>query len=373
MIYFDNAATTKPSKNAVDAFLKSCDVYWANPSALHSFGEEVFFELKKSRDNIKNLLNIKKGEIYFTSSATESINLFFKGLLKKEDHLIISEYEHSAVYESAKLFENEGGEVTYLKAKNGIIDPEDVRSSIKDNTKLVANMFVNNEIGAINPVQEISRLIKNINPNIKFFVDGVQAVGKTPVDLNELNCDGFTLSAHKFHGLKGTGLLYVKDTHIHPQILGGGQESAMRSGTENVGGIFALDAALADAVNNLEKNIDYVGSIKQRFIDNLKDFPGVRINSPENSVPNILNISFKGIKAEVLVHMLEESEIYVNTSSACSKNGHKKSRTLLALGLSDEDIRGALRFSFSDYNTLEEVDFACEKIKEAVERMRLIL
>lgn len=373
MIYLDNAATTKPSKSVVDAFLKSSDKYWGNPSSLHSFGEDVFFELKNSRENIKKLLNISKGEIYFTASATESINLFFKGFLKKGDHIVISEYEHAAVYESARDFENSGGDVTCIKPKNGTIDPDDVKNAIKDNTALVAIMFVNNEIGALNPVKDIAKVVKNTNPKAKFFVDGVQSIGKTCVDIDDIGCDAFVISAHKFHGMKGSGILYLKDINIKPQILGGGQEFGMRSGTENVGGIFAMEQALQDAVNNLDKNIAYYKSLRERFLDNFKDFKGVKINSPKNSVPHILNISFEGIRAEVLVHMLEEHGIYVNTSSACSKNGRKKSRTLVSLGLSDADIQGAIRVSFSDYNTIEEMDIAAEKIKECVERMRLIL
>ena len=373
MIYLDNAATTKPSKNVIEAFLKSCDEYWANPSSLHKFGEEVFFELKNSRDNIKKLLNIKNGEIFFTSSATESINLFFKGFLKKGDHIIISDYEHAAVYESARNFENEGGEVTYIKSENGTINPESVINEIKDNTKLVAVMFVNNEIGAINPIKEICKQVKMKNSKIKLFVDGVQAVGKLKVDIDDLSCDAFVISPHKFHGLKGTGILYVKDDNIKPQILGGGQEQGLRSGTENVGGIFASEVAIRDAVNNLDENIVKFKLLKERFLNNMSGFKGFKVNSPLNSVNNILNISFERVKAEVLVHMLEEYEIYVNTSSACSKNGHKKSRTLTSIGLNDSEMKGALRISFSDYNTVEEIDIATEKIKECVDRLRLIL
>ncbi len=373
MIYLDNAATTKPSKNVIEAFLKSCDEYWANPSSLHKFGEEVFFELKNSRDNIKKLLNIKNGEIFFTSSATESINLFFKGFLKKGDHIIISDYEHAAVYESARNFENEGGEVTYIKSENGAINPEPVINEIKDNTKLVAVMFVNNEIGAINPIKEICKQVKTKNSKIKFFVDGVQAVGKLKVDIDDLGCDAFVISPHKFHGLKGTGILYVKDDNIKPQILGGGQEQGLRSGTENVGGIFASEVAIRDAVNNLDENIVKFKLLKERFLNNMSGFKGFKVNSPLNSVNNILNISFERVKAEVLVHMLEEYEIYVNTSSACSKNGHKKSRTLTSIGLNDSEMKGAIRISFSDYNTVEEIDIATEKIKECVDRLRLIL
>ncbi|MCI5675233.1 MAG: cysteine desulfurase [Ezakiella sp.] len=373
MIYLDNAATTKPSKAAIDAFLKASEITWSNPSSVHAFGEEAAFLLKKARENIKGYLEIKNGEIYFTSAATESINLFFMSALKPDDHIIISSYEHAAVYENARRFEEMGGHVSYIKPIDGTIRAIDVVDAIKPNTRMVAIMYVNNEIGAINPVKEIAKAVKMKNRDILFFVDGVQAVGKIKVDIDDINCNGFAVSAHKFHGMKGTGLLYLNGVSLKPQILGGGQEMGLRSGTENVAGILAMEAALKEAVEKLDVNRAKVTHLRETFLDGLKDLDGYKINTPENSVPHILSISFEKSKGEVLVHMLEEDEIYVNTSSACGKIGHKKSRTLTSLGLSDDLINGTIRFSFQDDDRVEDMVFASEKVIKAVERIREII
>lgn len=373
MIYLDNAATTKPSKNVLDAYLLAQTELWGNPSAIHSFGEEVFFKLKNVRDEIKKLLGVQNGEIYFTSSATESINTFFKGFLKPGEHLITSLYEHSAVYENARYFEDNGGEVTYLEPINGIITPEMVLDRVRDNTSLVAIMAVNNEVGALNDIVGISKAVKEKHPHIKVFSDCVQAIGKTPINLKDSSLNGIAISPHKFHGLKGTGILYLNDIKINPLLLGGGQEDKMRSSTENVGGIFATLEALRESINSVEEFQKYAYELRNIMIEGLRDIEDKIINEPINFVPNLLNISFKNVKGEALVHMLEGDEIYVSTSSACSSHASKKSRSLIAMNVPDDYSGGTIRISFGDYNTKEEVEFAAQKIKEYVSVIRELM
>lgn len=373
MIYLDNAATTKPSESVINAFNEAQVTLWANPSAAHSFGEEVYFKVKEARDGIKKLLNIKDGEIYFTSSATESINTFFRGVLKPGDHLIISSYEHSAVYQNAKYFEEHGGEVTYIKPIDGIITDEMVINEVKANTKLVAIMCVNNEVGALNDVSRIAKSVKDKFPNVKVFSDCVQAVGKVKIDLANSGLNGIPISPHKFHGLKGTGLLYLNDVNIEPLLLGGGQEFGMRSSTENVGGIFATYAALSDAVKNQPSFIEKTDHLRKLMIENLSGIDGMIINEPINHVPNILSVSFKKVKGEALVHMLEGDEIYLSTASACSAHSNKKSRSLEAMNVPDDYVDGTIRISFSDYNEDSDVIFAAEKIKSYVKNIRELM
>lgn len=373
MIYLDNAATTKPSESVIEAFNEAQLNLWANPSAAHSFGEEVYFKVKDARDGIKKLLNIRDGEIYFTSSATESINTFFKGVLKQGDHLIVSSYEHSAVFNNAKYFEENGGEVTYIKPIDGIVTSDMIISNLKDNTKLVAIMCVNNEVGALNDVVSIAKAVKEKNPNIKVFSDCVQAIGKVKIDLSNSSLNGISISPHKFHGLKGTGLLYLNDVNVEPLLLGGGQEFGMRSSTENVGGIFATYAALKDAINNQESFTQKTSVLRNLMIEKLSDIEDMIINEPVNFVPNILSVSFKKVKGEALVHMLEGDEIYLSTASACSTHSNKKSRTLDAMNVPDDYVDGTIRISFSDYNDESDVIFAAEKICQYVKTIRELM
>lgn len=373
MIYLDNAATTKPSRAVIEAFNEAQINLWANPSASHSFGEEVYFKIKFARDEIKKLLNVRDGEIYFTSSATESINTFFKGFLKPGDHLIVSSYEHSAVFNNAKYFEAHGGEVTYIKPIDGIITSDMVVSELKPNTKLVAIMCVNNEVGALNDVFNIAKNVKEKNPDVKVFSDCVQAVGKVKIDLSNSCLNGISISPHKFHGLKGTGLLYLNDINVEPLLLGGGQEFKMRSSTENVGGIFATYVALKDAINNQENFIKKTRELRNLMIEKLSDIKDMIINEPKDFVPNILSVSFKKVKGEALVHMLEGDEIYLSTASACSTHSNKKSRTLEALNVADDFIDGTIRISFSDYNDESNVLIAAQKICQYVKTIRELM
>lgn len=373
MVYLDNAATTKPNDNVINAYLEAQTILWANPSSPHNFGEEVHFKLEETRRKIKRLLDVEDGEIYFTSSATESINTFLRGVLNPGDHLITTSYEHSAVYNVAEYLKERGVEVTVIEPKDGNILAKDVLNAIKENTRLIAIMKVNNEIGAVNDVEEIANIAKAKKPDVLVFSDYVQAVGKVKTDLKRANLNGISISPHKFHGLKGTGILYVKGVDIKPLILGGGQEMKIRSSTENVGGIFASYEALKYAVEKQEEFIYKTEILREEMLKRLSDIPDMRVNAANNNLPNILSLSFKRVKGEALVHMLEGDEIFVNTSSACASHGHKKSRTLSALGVPEDFLKGTIRISFCEENTVEEAVFAANKIKEYVKLNRELI
>ncbi len=355
MIYLDNAATTKPKGEVIETFLNIQNNLWANPSSINAFGEEVFFALKNTRKSLANLIGAKENEIIFTSGATEGANQFIKSVLHRGGHVITSSYEHSAVYEVIKKMTDD---IIYISPVEGIIDPGDVLSSIKDDTKLVCIMHVNNEIGAINNIYEITRLVKQKNKDICVFSDGVQAIGKINVDVNKLGVDGYIASAHKFHGLKGTGFLYTKK-QIKRFIDGGGQENGYRSGTENVAGIISLCKALEIADKNLNSKFSNAQKVREYFVNNLD--PDFKIITCREQSPYILNVCIKNIKPEVLVHMLDEDEIYIGTKSACSKNS-KTSRVLDSLKLPKEYESSCIRISFSGEENMDDMKMAVEKI-----------
>ncbi|MDO5716971.1 MAG: cysteine desulfurase family protein [Tissierellia bacterium] len=370
MIYLDNAATTQPLPEVLEAYKRMQLELWANPSSLHEFGEDVFFELKEVRDSIKNLLHGREGDIIFTSGATEGINTFLRSVLRREGHVITSAYEHAAVHQVLKAYEAEGGRVTYLQPEHGIITKEAVLEAIQEDTLLVALMHVNNEIGVKNPIADICRAVKARRSDILFFSDGVQAGGKIPVDLQSLAVDGYALSAHKFHGLKGTGLLYVRNLHLHPLILGGGQENGLRSGTQNVGGIVAMEEALRHCIKDMDQKLAHVESLRNICLEELKELKGMKVNQFPESIPHILSLSFTDLKGEVLVHMLDQKKIYVNTKSACSSTGHKASRTLQAIGLSDREAMGTIRLSFDSTQSEEDIRRAAREIRATVEELQ---
>ncbi|MBP2241419.1 cysteine desulfurase [Cytobacillus eiseniae] len=379
MIYFDNSATTKPYKEALASFNKVSTDFYGNPSSLHRLGGQAEQLLLQAREQIAKLLNVQKGEVYFTSGGTEGNNLAIKGTaLKYRDrgrHIISTAIEHPSVRESMEQLKELGFRITYVPVnKHGIVSIHDIEKAITDDTILVSVMHVNNEIGSIQPIKEIGQLLKRYT-KILFHVDDVQGIGKVPLHLHDNHIDLCTISGHKFHGLKGTGALFMRQgITITPLFSGGGQEWKHRSGTENVAGMVAMAKALRLTLDKQEINQNRMAEIKDFIRTKLEMIEGVQIHSPHlQSAPHIINFSIKGFKAEVFVHALEEKEIYVSTTSACSSKTQKASSTLLAMGVPEDEALSSIRISLAYDNTLDEAKKLVEEIKEAVIRLRKVM
>lgn len=400
-VYLDNSATTKQRREVTEAMLSAAENTFGNPSSLHRMGIEAEKLVKSSRKKIASSLGVSEEEIYFTSGGTESDNTAIFGacsaLKRQGSHIITTSIEHPAVLECCRKLEQEGFSVTYLQPeKDGIIRPESVRSALTDDTVLVSVMHVNNETGAVQPLEEIGDLLKGRKYTM-FHCDAVQSFGKIPVPVRRAGITSLAASGHKIHGPKGTGILFVDhERRIVPFMHGGGHEKGMRSGTENVPGIAGIATAAELASRDMEENLAHVTSLRNRLLEGiLSEIPDVKINSPVSfnedgslsdsektagdgtglrCLPYILNVSFLGTRAEVLLHMLEQSEIYVSTGSACSSNSKKKgSHVLQAMRLRDDEIEGAVRFSLSHTNTMDEIEETLVKLKEAVTRNRKML
>lgn len=359
MIYFDNSATTKPYKEAVDSFVTVAQNYFGNPSSLHGLGIQAEKLLTQSRKQVANILEVKEEEIIFTSGGTEANNLAIKGIArrykKRGNHIITTVIEHPSVKSTCQQLEEEGFEVTYLPVDHdGRISLDDLAASIKDTTILVSMMHVNNEVGSINPIVEIGEFLKKY-PSIKFHVDNIQGFSKVPLSIKDSNITAYSLSAHKFHGLKGTGILYIRQgIELEPQLLGGGQEKKKRSGTENVAGFVAMAKALRLSKEN-ETKIPELLMISNYIKTELAKLDRVIIHTPkENFAPHIINVSVLGLKAETFVHALERDEVYVSTTSACSSKAKKQDSTLYYMGKATEEITSSIRISIGFYNTLDE-------------------
>lgn len=364
MIYFDNSATTQVYPEALDTFNKVTKEIWGNPSSLHKLGDRSHQLLEASRKQIAGLLGVEPYEIFFTSSGSESDNWAIKGtaLAKREfgNHIITTSIEHAAVTNTVKALEKQGFRVTMLPVdKNGFIDPEDLKNALNRETILVSIMGVNNEIGSIQPIQEVSKILEDY-PNVTFHVDNVQALGKNIWDqVFTPRVDLMSLSAHKFHAPRGTGIMYKKaGKMIDPLIDGGGQEKGMRSSTENLAGIAATAKAMRLYLENEEKNAEQEAKVKNKIVDYLKDKPGIQIFSPvsDNFVPSILCFGLEGIRGETLVHTLEAKDIFTSTTSACSSRSEVESGTLNSMKIRDDIATGAIRLSFDPSNTVEQAD-----------------
>lgn len=378
-IYLDNSATTKPYKEVIDKMVYALDTDYANPSSLHRKGVEVEKNIKNIRQSIARTLGAKDKEIYFTSGGTESNNTIIRGIValnkKRKNHIISTTIEHPSVLNTLKDLESEGCEVTYLEVdKNGKIDIEEFKNALKPTTCLVTIMHVNNEIGSIQPIQEISKHLKTLKDKVYLHVDAVQSYAKINFRPARYNIDFMSVSGHKVHGPKGIGFIYVKENNrIKPILTGGGQEIGIRSGTENTPGIYGLGEAIRiineDLDGKIEKMKNLRDLLKKEIIENIEE---IKINSPEDGVCHILNVTFYGIKGEVLLHYLEQKCVYVSTGSACSSK-KKGSHVLNAIGLSPQEIEGAIRFSLSDLNTEEEIKEAVKIVKESVSDLRMIM
>ena len=340
--YLDNSATTKCAPEVVDVCVKVMSEDYGNPSSKHMKGVEAENYIKEAKETIAKTLKCQEKEILFTSGGTESNNMAIIGTAmankRKGNHVIVSSVEHSSVKEPFNFLSENGFRVTYLKVdRNGIVDLNDLKEALDDETILVSVMYVNNEIGAVEPIEEIGHIVKSYNPDIVFHVDAIQAYGKYKIVPKKYNIDLLSVSGHKIHGPKGSGFLYIKDkTRIKPIIYGGGQQKGMRSGTENVPAIAGLSAAVKLIYNDqFEDKINNMYELKDYFIDELEKLADVVINSYKGtkSAPQIVSVSFRGVRAEVLLHALEDKNIYVSSGSACSSNKPGLSNTLVAIGL----------------------------------------
>lgn len=378
-IYLDNSATTKPYQEVVDKMVLALTTQYGNPSSIYKKGIEVEREIKEIRRNIARSLGAKETEIYFTSGGTECNNTIIRSVAKlnkkTKNHIISTVIEHPSVLNTLKDLEADGFEVTYLPVgKDGKISLENLKNAIKKETILVSVMHVNNEIGTIQPIEEIGKYLKSLDEKVYFHVDGVQSYAKIKFRPSRYNIDFMSVSGHKLHGPKGIGFMYVKENNrIKPLLTGGGQEIGIRSGTENVPGIYGIGEAVRILNQDLEGTIDKVRGLRDLLKEEiLANIDNVKINSPEDGVCHVLNVSFRGVRGEVLLHYLEQKEIYVSTGSACSSK-KKGSHVLNAIGLTPDEIEGAIRFSLSDLNTKEEIMQTVEVLKESVSDLRMII
>jgi cysteine desulfurase len=379
MIYLDNSATTKPYKEVLDTFVTVSEKYFANPSSLHSKGGEAEKLLGQARKSIAQLLEVAPSEVVFTSGGTEGNNIAIKGIAfqhqNRGKHLITSSVEHASSHESFQYLESQGFEITYLPVDHdGLISSEDLKRSIRPDTILVSLIHVNNETGTIQPIQEIGKILKE-HPKIFFHVDNVQGVGKVDLPLNECGIDLCTISAHKIHGLKGNGILFVKNgVSISSLFTGGEQELKKRAGTENVAGIVAMAKALRLILQESKEKKENLLEIKQFLIEELRSIDGIDINTPiKCSAPHIINFSVKGIKPEVLIHSLDKRDVYVSTRSACSSKQGGASRILLEMGLGENRASTAIRLSTSYGNTLKEAEMTLKVLKEELINIKKVM
>ncbi|MFH1445453.1 MAG: cysteine desulfurase family protein [Nanoarchaeota archaeon] len=371
-IYMDHAATTNVAKEVLEAMKPYFTEEYGNPNSLHLFGQNAARFLEESRTKIAKIINASPEEIVFTSGGSESDNTVLKGTLKKGDHLITSAIEHPAMRETAKHLENLGVEVTFLPVdKEGFISIKDLEKSIKKNTKLVSIMHANNEIGTIEPIEEIGKICKK--HDILFHTDAVQSFCKIPIDVQKMDIDMLSASSHKIYGPKGVGLLYVKKgTDMTPLIHGGGQESGMRSGTVNVAGIVGF--AKAAEISAVEMKDKKIKNMRNKLINELLKVEDSWLNGPEGDkrLPNNINLGFDYIEGEALILRLNDKGIAASTGSACSSKSLRPSHVLLAIGLKPQKAHGSLRLTLGRDNTNKEIDYVIKNVKEVVEELRKI-
>ncbi|WP_299117526.1 cysteine desulfurase family protein [uncultured Eubacterium sp.] len=369
--YFDNSATTVVTESVKDIVVKAMTEDYGNPSSMHMIGVNAEKYVKTAKENIAKILKVDVGEIYFTSGGTEGNNMAIIGSANANkrtgNRVITTKIEHSSVANPMKYLEKQGFDVVYLPVdNNGIVDMEVLKKEMTKDTILVSIMNVNNEVGAIEPVSEIGKYIKSVNPSVVYHVDAIQAFGKMEIRPRKENIDILTVSGHKIHAPKGSGFMYIKkNTKVNPIILGGGQQEGMRSGTENVPGIAGIGQAAKDCYDNLEKNVAHMTELKDCLIDELSKFDGVTINSQKGNVgaPHIVSASFENVRSEVLLHALEDKGIYISAGSACSSNRPAVSETLKAMGIDSKLLGSTVRFSFCELNKKEEIDYCIEQLK----------
>jgi len=380
LIYFDNAASTAVHPEVVKEMLPYFDTQYGNPSSIHQFGRKAKNAIQKARKQVAALIGAEPDEILFTSGGTESNNTILYGIPKlqgshlDQNHIITSSIEHEAILQPCKEFENIGIKITYLPVdEHGIVDYNDVANSITENTVLVSIMLANNEVGTIQPIKEISEICKKYQ--IPLHTDAVQAVGKVPINVKELGVDALSISSHKINGPKGIGALFIKKgLRVAPQILGGGQENGMRSGTENVASIVGFGKACEIAKERLNENISHFEILHSSMLSRVvKEISHVKLNGhPEKRIFNNIHLTFLGVNGEDLIIKLDEHGIAASTGSACSVHTQKASHVLKAMGFNHEQITGSLRISFGYMNTLDEIDQTVEVLKKVVSELRSV-
>ena len=380
MIYLDNAASTAVHPEVVKEMLPYFDVQYGNPSSIHQFGRKAKNAIQKARKQVAALIGAEPDEILFTSGGTESNNTILYGIPKSRgpkfvlNHIITSSIEHEAILEPCRDLEKNGVKVTYLPVdEHGIVNPNDITNLVNPQTVIVSVMFANNEVGTIQPIKEISKICNKYQ--IPLHTDAVQAVGKVPINVKELGVDALSISSHKINGPKGVGALFIKKgLTIAPEILGGGQENGMRSGTENVASIVGFGKACEIAKERLNDNISHFQTLHSSILSSVvKEIPHVKLNGhPEKRIFNNIHLTFLGVNGEDLIIKLDEYSIAASTGSACSVHSQKASHVLKAMGFNHEQITGSLRISFGYMNTLDEVEQAVEVLKKVVAELRSV-
>ena len=376
--YFDNSATTRCYPEVAEIVVKTMTEDFGNPSAMHLKGVEAEKYVREAAQTLAKILKVNEKEIIFTSGGTESNNLALFGGAdankRSGNHIITTSVEHAAVGQPAERLEQMGYEVTIVPVDHrGVVQLEALEKALRPDTILVSTMYVNNEVGAVMPVEEIAKLVHEKSPKALYHVDAIQAFGKYRIYPKKAGIDMLSVSSHKIHGPKGVGFLYINEkARIQPQILGGGQQAGMRSGTDNVPGIAGLGVAAKMVYTDLDEKIEHMYQLKERLAEGFLKLPDVRLNGMEirEGAPQILSASFLGVRSEVLLHTLEEKGIYVSAGSACSSHKRKAAGTLSAMGMEAAQRESTLRFSFSEENTFEEVDYALEVIGQVLPMLR---
>lgn len=373
--YFDNAATTKTAKEVQEIVNRVMEQAYGNPSSLHQKGVDAGQYVKEAQEIIAKTLKVEPKEIIFTSGGTESNNMALLGSAianqRRGRHIISTCFEHASVFKPLLFLREQGWEVTFLDVDAyGMVDLEELKQALRPDTVLVSIMMVNNEIGAVEPIEAIGNIIKETDPDILFHVDAIQAYGKWKLSPRRCKIDMLSVSGHKIHGPKGTGFLYIRDkVKLTPIIHGGGQQRDLRAGTENVPGIAGIGMAAKLMYTNHEEKIKQMRAVKDYFVQKVTELEGVVSHSGD--APHIASISFHGIeKGEVLLHALEAKGVYCSSGSACSSNHPAISGTLKAIGLEGEELQATLRFSFSVYSTIEEAEYAVQVIAEELPKRR---
>ncbi|MGN0362053.1 MAG: cysteine desulfurase family protein [Bilifractor sp.] len=377
--YLDNSATTRCYEEVADVVRKTMLTDYGNPSSMHQKGVDAEQYIRRSSEILAGILKVQPAEIYFTSGGTESNNWALFGTARaarrRGKRIITTAIEHSAVSAPASALEEMGYEIVRLPVgEDGVLDVHDLEKAVTEDTILVSVMMVNNEIGSIEPIAEIGEMMRSRYPDILFHVDAIQAFGKLPIYPKRMKIDMLSVSGHKIHGPKGSGFLYVdRRVKISPLIYGGGQQNGMRSGTDNVPGVAGLGVAAEKICASMQENAEHMYALKERLAGGVSDLKDVRINGPQDlrkGAPHILNLSFIGIRSEVLLHTLESRGIFVSAGSACSSHRRGGSATMEAIHASREVMESSVRFSFSERTTMEEIDYTIGVLHEVVPQLR---
>lgn len=378
--YLDNSATTKVSERVMEAVLAAMTDYYGNPSAMHSMGVRAENKVREARELLARLMKVGEKEIYFTSGGTEANNMALIGAAmanrRAGNRILTTQIEHASVSNTMAYLKEQGFDIVALPVDSyGQLQMQALRKAMTEDTILVSVMYVNNEIGAVEPIEEINHVIRAVNPSVAFHVDAIQAFGKYKIYPKRLGIDLLSVSGHKLHAPKGVGFLY-KNAHVKvkPILFGGGQQDGLRSGTLNVPGIVGLAVAAEESYTDFDEKQKRLYNLKELFVTGIQKIEGTKINGypGRESAPHIVSVSFDGVRSEVLLHALEEQEVYVSAGSACSSHKASISPTFKALGLEKKSLDATLRFSFSTFTTEQEICSALEALRETLPVLRKV-